>query len=443
MPKIVRIADIIDDSPLSWLQVRVLLLCFLIMLLDGFDTAVIGYVAPELILEWGLERSELAPAFGAGLFGMLLGAVCCGPLADRFGRKRMLLAGILVFALGTLAAAFSTWLGQLVVLRFVTGIGLGGVLPNCITLSSEYSPRRRRVLLATLSYSGFILGLALGGSVAAWLMPALGWEGMLALGGLAPLVLVPVLMRWLPESLYFLVGHKRQRKALLRLVTAIGGRDSWRGAILVGDLPEQPRSPVSVLFQRERVLRTLMLWLTFFCGLFVFYLLTNWLPTVLRSSGYGASESAHIASMIPMGGVLGSIAMALVLDRVGPRWVLPLQAAFSALALGMIGAQLGSARELMLMVFIAGFGLSGLLANLSIVAATLYPVDARATGVSWALSAGRAGSIVGSMLGAWLFAQAGSLPGFFLWLAVPVLVASLALAVLGYRRRALLSVAPE
>ena len=441
MPRSVRIADIIDDSPLSWLQVRVLFLCFLIVLLDGFDTAVIGYVAPELILEWGLQRSELAPAFGAGLFGMLLGAMCCGPLADRFGRKRVLLAGILVFALGTLAAAFSSGLGQLVVLRFVTGIGLGGVLPNCITLSSEYSPRRRPMLLATLSYSGFILGLAMGGSVAAWLMPALGWQGMLALGGLAPLVLVPVLMRWLPESLYFLVGHKRQRKALLRLVTAIGGRDSWRGVILVGDLPEQPRSPVSVLFQRERVLRTLMLWLTFFCGLFVFYLLTNWLPTILRSSGYGASEAATIASMIPLGGVLGSIVMALLLDKLGPRRVLPVQAAFAAVALALIGTQLGSGSPLLAMVFIAGFGLSGLLANLSIVAATLYPIHARATGVSWALSAGRAGSIVGSMLGAWLFAVAGSLDGFFLWIATPMLLASLALLVMGLRRVEHLAVA--
>lgn len=443
MPRSVRIADIIDDSPISGLQVRVLVLCFLVMLLDGFDTAVIGYVAPELIIEWGIERSELAPAFGAGLFGMLLGAMGCGPLADRFGRKRVLLGGILVFALGTLAAACSGGLGELVVLRFITGIGLGGVLPNCITLSSEYAPQRRRVLLATLSYSGFVLGLAMGGSVAALLMPSLVWQGMLALGGLAPLVLLPVLMRWLPESLYFLVGRKRHRKALLRLVTAIGGRDSWRGKILLGELPAQPRSPVSVLFERERALRTLMLWLALFCGLFVFYLLTNWLPTILRSSGYGVSESAHIASMIPMGGVLGSIVMALLLDRLGPRWILPLQAVFAAIALGLIGTRLGSATQLLAMVFIAGFGLSGLLANLSVVAATFYPVSARATGVSWALSAGRAGSIVGSMLGAWLFAVAGSLSGFFLWIAAPMLLASLALVLMGHRPAEPLAVAQE
>lgn len=441
MPRSVRIADIIDDSPLSWLQVRVLLLCFLIMLLDGFDTAVIGYVAPELITQWGIDRSELAPAFGAGLFGMMVGAMACGPLADRFGRKRVLLGGILVFALGTLMAALATWMGELVVLRFVTGIGLGGVLPNCITLSSEYAPKRRRVLLATLSYSGFVLGLAMGGSVAAWLMPSLGWQSMLALGGLAPLVLLPVLMRWLPESLYFLVGRKRHRKALLRLLTAIGGKASWRGAILLGDLPEQPRSPLSTLFEGARALRTLMLWLTFFCGLFVFYLLTNWLPTILRSSGYGASESAHIASMIPLGGVLGSIVMALLLDKLGPRRVLPVQAAFAAVALALIGTLLGSGSPLLAMVFIAGFGLSGLLANLSIVAATLYPIHARATGVSWALSAGRAGSIVGSMLGAWLFAVAGSLDGFFLWIATPMLLASLALTVMGLRRVEHLAVA--
>ena len=152
-----NLTELIDQSPLSRLQIRVLVLCFLVVLLDGFDTAAIGYIAPELLQSWHIERAQLAPVFGAGLFGMLLGSFCFGPLADRHGRKSVLLVCVLIFALGTLASALSPSVEVLAVLRFITGIGLGGVLPNCITLSSEYSPARRRMLLVTLSYSGFTL----------------------------------------------------------------------------------------------------------------------------------------------------------------------------------------------------------------------------------------------------------------------------------------------
>lgn len=163
-----KLTDIINNSPVSRLQIRVLLLCFLIVLLDGFDTAAIGYIAPELIKNWQIESVQLAPVFGAGLFGMLIGSFCFGPLADKFGRKSVLLICVLIFALGTLASALSPSIEVLAGMRFLTGIGLGGVLPNCLTLCSEYSPARRRMLLVTLSYSGFTLGMALGEALLGW-----------------------------------------------------------------------------------------------------------------------------------------------------------------------------------------------------------------------------------------------------------------------------------
>ncbi|ARS47325.1 4-hydroxybenzoate transporter [Ectopseudomonas mendocina] len=425
------VSEIIDSSPLSALQIRVLLLCFLVVVLDGFDTAAIGYIAPELIREWGIERSQLAPAFAAGLFGMLVGSVGSGPLADRYGRKLLLLASLTIVAVGTLVCSLAPNIEVLTVLRFLTGIGLGGVLPNAITLSSEYSPARRRMLLVTLSYSGFTLGLALGGWVAGALLPAVGWKGVLLCGGVAPLLLLPVLILVLPESTCFMAGKPAYAKRLQTILTKISGRQDWQGVTLVGETAaRQQASSISTLFADGRALRTLLLWLTFFCCLFVFYLLTSWLPTILRSSGYAVQETSNIAAMIPFGGVLGGIVMALLMDRYGALRLLPLLCLGAAVALALTGTQLGSSAQLMLMVFAVGFTLTGALNNLSILASTLYPTHARATGVGWALSAGRTGSIIGSILGAWLFEASGGLQSFFIWLAVPALVASLALLVM-------------
>ncbi|MBC3467512.1 MFS transporter [Pseudomonas sp. RW10S2] len=425
---------IIDNSPLSMLQIRVLLLCFVVVVLDGFDTAAIGYVAPELIRVWDIDRSALSPVFAAGLFGMLVGSVAVGPLADRFGRKLALMASLLLVALGTLACCLAQTLEVLTVLRFITGLGLGGVLPNAITLCSEYSPARRRMLLVTLSYSGFTLGLALGGWLAGVLLPLVGWSGLLMLGGFAPLLLLPLLMWLLPESTCFLASNPKCTAQLKEILSRISGRQDLAGITFVSDVkPRHHQSPARALFSEGRTLRTLMLWLTFFCCLFVFYLLTSWLPTILRDSGYSVQETSQIAAMIPFGGVIGGIVMALVMDRFGAPRVLMLLCLFAALSLGLTGMQLTNGIALLLMVFAVGFTLTGALNNLSILSATLYPTYVRATGVGWALSAGRAGSIIGSMLGGWLFDSAGGLQMFFAWLAVPTLLAALALLVMSKR----------
>lgn len=428
------ISDIIDKSPLSGLQIIVLCMCFAVVAMDGFDIAAISYIAPDLQREWVIQHAQLAPVFAAGLLGMLVGSIGCGPLSDRYGRKRLLMMCLLIVGLCTLGSSLASSLSSLAGLRFLTGVGLGGVLPNCITLSSEYAPARRRMLLVTLSYSGFTLGMSLGGLVAEWILPHLGWRGMLFTGGCLPLLFLPLLHKFLPESVCYLANHPAHESALRAIMTRISGRERWDGITLLGDVANhEPRSPVSALFEDGRSPRTLLLWLTFFCCLFVFYLLTNWLPTVLGDSGYPHGEAARIAAMIPLGGVLGGIVMALLMDRMGAEKILPLLCIAATAALILAGTQLEHSDRLMAVMFLVGFTLTGALNNLSILAATLYPTLARATGVSWSLGAGRAGSIVGSMLGAWLFDVTGQLRWFFMWIALPVLVASFALVLLKWR----------
>lgn len=191
---------LIDAAPVGKMQWRVIICCFLVVMLDGFDTAAIGFIAPDIRTHWQLSASELAPLFGAGLLGLTAGALLCGPLADRFGRKRVIELCVALFGALSLLSAFSPDIETLALLRFLTGLGLGGAMPNTITMTSEYLPARRRGALVTLMFCGFTLGSAMGGIVSAQLVPLIGWHGILALGGILPLMLFFSLLFALPES---------------------------------------------------------------------------------------------------------------------------------------------------------------------------------------------------------------------------------------------------
>ncbi|MGY2401818.1 MFS transporter [Pseudomonas sp. SDO5271_S396] len=426
--KTANIGATIDNNRISGYQIMVLLLCFLVVLVDGFDTAVIGYIAPALRQEWGLQAAQLSPAFGAGLFGLMVGAFIFGPVADAYGRKKVLLASVLIFGIGTLASAYSTSIEMLTALRFLTGIGLGGAMPTCITLSSEYSPARRRMIMVTLSYSGFTTGLALGGAVASQIIPAFGWRGVLMIGGIVPLLLLPLLAWLLPESVRFMAAHPRHADTLRKVMGKITGRKDLHDVTFVE--PQSPvavRSPISQLFIENRALRTVLLWGTFFCSLFVFYLLTSWLPSILKDAGYDIAAAARIGAMVPLGGTVGAILLALLMDRVSPYRVLGLAYLGAALVIALIGFALADAFWLGLTVFMVGFGVAGAQNGLNLLSASIYPTAARATGVSWAMANGRVGSIIGSVLGAWLIAQLGQPSVFFLVLAIPALFGSIAI----------------
>ncbi|MGY2376371.1 MFS transporter [Pseudomonas sp. SDO524_S393] len=426
--KTANIGATIDNNRISGYQIMVLLLCFLVVLVDGFDTAVIGYIAPALRQEWGLQAAQLSPAFGAGLFGLMVGAFIFGPVADAYGRKKVLLVSVLIFGIGTLASAYSTSIEMLTALRFLTGIGLGGAMPTCITLSSEYSPARRRMIMVTLSYSGFTTGLALGGAVASQIIPAFGWRGVLMIGGIVPLLLLPLLAWLLPESVRFMAAHPQHADALRKVMGKITGRKDLHDVTFVEPQSQVAvRSPISQLFIENRALRTVLLWGTFFCSLFVFYLLTSWLPSILKDAGYDIAAAARIGAMVPLGGTVGAILLALLMDRVSPYRVLGLAYLGAALVIALIGFALADAFWLGLTVFMVGFGVAGAQNGLNLLSASIYPTAARATGVSWAMANGRVGSIIGSVLGAWLIAQLGQPSVFFLVLAIPALFGSIAI----------------
>jgi AAHS family 4-hydroxybenzoate transporter-like MFS transporter len=424
------VQDFISAHKLSRFQVTIIALCFVIVAIDGFDTAAIGFIAPALRAEWQMTAAQLAPLFGAGLFGLMVGAFVFGPLADRIGRKWSLLLTVLFFGAASLASAWATSLTELTILRFLTGMGLGGAMPNAITLTSEYCPEQRRSFLTTVMFCGFTLGSAFGGLAAAQLVADYGWRSVLFLGGVAPLAMLPFLWLWLPESVRFLVLKNAPAERIAATLRKIGPEADLDGVQFVG-VARPKGSPVRQLFAPGLVQGTLLLWSTFFMSLLVYYLLASWLPTVINSAGMTLKQASLFAMLLQIGGTVGALLIGTLMDRKDPHLVLGFAYATAALFIALIGSATGSALLLATAVFGAGFCLAGAQVGVNALAAGFYPTANRATGVAWANAVGRIGSVLGSMTGGLLLGSGLGLPAIFAFIGVPVVLGGICMLVKG------------
>jgi MFS transporter, AAHS family, 4-hydroxybenzoate transporter len=422
----VDVADFIDQQPVGGFQLKLLLTCAAVLFLDGFDTTAIGYVAPSLAKEWGLTKGALGPVFSAGLFGLMIGALTLGPLADRIGRKKIIIFSTLAFGIGTLVTAFVQDVNMLLAIRFLTGLGLGGAMPNTVAMTSEFNPQRRRATMVMVMFCGFSVGAALGGLLAAALIPQFGWRSVFVVGGVAPLLLVPILALRLPESVRFLALTGRANARVAQLLTFINPKAVFAPATqFVVHEPVLAGIPVRHLFRAGRTLVTLLLWVVFFMSLLDLYFLSNWLPTVLNDLGASVSQAAAIGSMLQVGGVVGTFALGSVIDRFSFR-ALALVYFIAVFAIGAIG-QLGHSVVFVTMaIFAAGFCTVGGQIAANALAAGFYPTSVRATGVGWALGIGRIGSIIGPLVGGVLLTMKWSAGAVFMAAAGAALCAALA-----------------
>lgn len=428
----INVARFIDDRPISGLQWRILALCFLIVLLDGWDTAAIGFVAPSIMSEWGLAKALFGPVLSAAMFGLAAGALLGGPISDRIGRKAVLVASVIAFGGFSVLCGYAHNAVELTVLRFLTGLGLGAAMPNTTTLVSEYVPARSKAFLLTLMFTGFTLGSGLGGFAASWLIPNLGWRSVLIVGGVLPLLLVPLLISVLPESVRFLVLRGGQGKRIARTLSRIGGTTlSAQSSFVLAEPRVEARRSVRRLFSVGFSALTSRLWLTYFMGLLIIYLLTGWLPTLMRDAGFSIERAALITGIFQIGGSIGSVGIGWVMDRVDRRLVVGLSYAIGAacvLTLGFISIAPGLFSMVLLL---SGLFLSGAQTGMNALAPMSYPTAMRATGASWMLGIGRCGGITGSLIGGPLLAMGLSTGNLFSLLAVP---AAIAAAGMLYRR---------
>ncbi|EKS70215.1 major facilitator superfamily protein [Burkholderia sp. SJ98] len=428
--KTIDIKGFIDERPISAYQWLLVALCFLIVTADGMDVAIMGFVAPSIIADWHISRPAFGLVMSAAPIGLVIGALAAGPASDRIGRKWVLITSVFLFGVFTIATAFTNSPSSMALLRVLTGIGLGAAMPNTTTLLSEYAPQRKRALLITIMFTGFNLGSALIGFVAGWLIPVHGWRSVLIFGGALPLLLIPLQIWLLPESARLLAVRGATSQRIGRVLGRVCGARFDGSETFVSNEPPLPtKKPIGVLFSHGYGLMTAALWVTYFMGLLVIYLLTGWLPTLMKDAGLTVSAAANVTAMFQIGGTIGAIIVGWIMDKARPAPVISaayLGGAVCVLGLAWIGALSSS---LAVLVFAAGFCMSGAQTGLNAFAPGRYPTVARATGVSWMLGMGRFGSIFGSAFGGALLGLGWEFGAILAMLAVPATLAAISILV--------------
>lgn len=420
--------QLIDDHPLSALQLFTILTCGLIGLLDGFDTQLIAFVAPAIIREWALQPSNFTPIFVAGGIGSLAGSLPFGSVADKYGRRRCLMIVTTIAALGTMATPFVANREQLLACRVVTSFGLGGVLPVLVALAAEYSPRRLRGVLVTATFCSFPFGAVLEGAVAGAMIEEFGWRLLFWIGGLAPLLLLPVIAFALPESLAWLARHGREA-GVARIVGRMGRAGLWDGQLATGAGPASRGAGVMHVARNGRGAVTLLLGTAFFVSLLLSYLLVNWVPTLAVRSGATIRVSALASSVLNLAGIVGGLLIARLGTRQSPHAVVASSYALGALGTIALSVLPGSVGAVFLMALVAGFFCIGGQVTLVALASIFYPVEVRSSGVALVSAFGRVGAISGPLVGgllidrddparalAWVVAAAALVAAASVWL---------------------------
>lgn len=421
------IGDLIDERALNLYQVTTIVLCTMVLVLDGLATQSIGFLAPAMSQSLHLPLASFGPVFSSALLGLMLSSMIAGPVADRFGRKGPIIFATIMFGTFTIATAQVESFQQLVTFRFLTGLGLGAAIPNAVALVTEYAPRRLQHVLVTMLFCGMPGGALLGGIIGGILLPRWGWRPVFYVSGILPLVTSLLLIFFLPESLRFLSAHRSNPQAAQRIMRRLGLPETGF---------EQPAGkshgaadiPVIDLFTEGRSMGTILLWIAFFMSLLLIYFIVNWLPALLRQAQMPASAGSTAIAVFSLGGVLGSLLQGLAMKAWGGRRVLTLE---FLLTIGVVCslASIASFPILMTMVFVGGCLMQGAQAGINASAATYYPTRMRSTGVGWALGVGRIGSVIGPVLGGLMLAHAWQAKSIFYVGALPALFAAVSILV--------------
>ena len=418
----INITETIDNSQVRSFQIGVFVLCGLCLIMDGFDVQSWGFVAPALFTEWGTV-SAAGRVASMTLVGVMIGSLLFSMLADKVGRRPVLIGATLYFSALTLITARVANLDQLLIIRFFAGLGLGAIMPNAVALVGEYSPKRSRVTAMLVVSNGFTIGAAVAGFVATYLIPRFGWRSVFYFGG-------TVMFVALPESLQFLTLRKRGADVISRWLRRVDPAvEVAPGTQYVVNEVKKEGVPIVALFHEGRATGTVLLWTMQFMNLINLYMLSTWLPTIARGMGLTATAALMIGTTFQTGGAIGSIVIGKPIDKWGFFGVLTGCFGLAAAMIALIGQPGLSVAMLFVVVFLAGWGIFAGQAGNNAVAAVYYPTTLRSTGVGAALGIGRIGSILGPSVAEYMRPRYTT-NQLFLVFAVPALLSAIAVLLL-------------
>lgn len=422
----VNINTLIDEAKFTPFHWGVLIWCLLIIIFDGYDLVIYGVALPLLMQEWALSAVQAGMLASTALFGMMFGAMSFGTLSDKLGRKKTIMICVAIFSGFTFIGAFATSPVEFGILRFLAGLGIGGVMPNVVALMTEYAPKRIRSTLVALMFSGYAIGGMTSALLGAWLVPQFGWKIMFLLAG-TPLLFLPILWKYLPESLMYLTNKQQTAEAqnIIQKIspTQVIGSDTQ---FVLNEVQKGDEAPLKALFQQGRSFSTFMFWLAFFMCLLMVYALGSWLPKLMIQAGYSLGASMIFLFALNIGGMIGAIGGGYLADRFHIKKVLTIMFLCGAASLILLGYN-SPQFVLYSLIAVAGAATIGSQILLYTFVAQYYPSTVRSTGMGWASGIGRIGAIVGPVLtGALLTMNLPHQMNFFA-IAIPGLIAALAI----------------
>ncbi|PWB13693.1 aromatic acid/H+ symport family MFS transporter [Acinetobacter sp. AM] len=420
-----NINTVVDEAKFTPFHWSVLIWCLLIIIFDGYDLVIYGVALPLLMQEWGLSAVQAGLLASTALFGMMFGAMSFGTLSDKLGRKKTIMICVAIFSGFTFLGAFASSPVEFGILRFLAGLGIGGVMPNVVALMTEYAPKRIRSTLVAVMFSGYAIGGMASALLGAWLVTDYGWKIMFFIAGI-PFVALPIIWKFLPESLMFLT-QKGETAQVAQIVQKISPEQKLNveTRFVLNDVIAGDEAPLRALFQQGRMFSTLMFWVAFFMCLLMVYALGSWLPKLMIQAGYSLGASMLFLFALNIGGMVGAIGGGALADRFHLKPVLSTMFTVGALALILLGFNSPQA-VLYMLIALAGAATIGSQILLYTFVAQFYPTAVRSTGMGWASGIGRIGAIVGPILtGALLTLQLPHQMNFMV-IAIPGIIAALA-----------------
>jgi benzoate transport len=424
------LATALEHQEMTPFQISAVGICMILNAIDGFDVLAISFAAPALAKEWALAPGELGILFSSGLAGMTFGSLLIAPLADRIGRRAMILASLITVTLGMFLSAAARTPVELAVLRTVTGLGIGAMLPSLATIVAEFSSLRRRELAVSTMSTGYPIGATLGGMAAVFLVGGFGWRGIFVFGGLISLAILPIVAWRLPESLAFLVS-RRPTGALEktnRLLRRVGIQE-------VDRLPEREVSRARTRFldvvHGRLGIQSAALWTAFFCVMLSFYFVLSWTPKLLVDAGLRAEQGISGGVLLNVGGIAGALVLGLLAARVGKFRIVALAMVAGALSVAIFGYFAEGVVLAMILALFVGYFLFASLVGLYAILPSIYPAEVRNTGAGLSVGVGRIGAIVSPYVAGILLERGWSNSSTYVVFAMPLLAAGVATFLLG------------